>query len=72
VRTLHAIELDIGRAKKRLAQLRAEEYPLLMKVACRGCGAKVGCVCVKEYSRKKTAVHAERRKDARGAACSPR
>jgi hypothetical protein len=61
---LAAIRLDIDRAKKRLAQLRAEEYQVVLKVACRLCGVKAGQRCCKGCSSRETAAHAERRRDA--------
>jgi hypothetical protein len=67
MRTLVEIQYDIGNAKKRLAQLRAEEYQILLKYPCRGCKQPAGRACVKICSRAKTAAHAERHKDAREA-----
>jgi hypothetical protein len=63
-RSLPAIWLDISRAKKRLAQLRSEEYQILLRILCHGCGAPVGCPCVKVCSHQKTWPHAERRRAA--------
>jgi hypothetical protein len=63
-RSLPAIRLDISRAKKRLAQLRSEEYQILLRIPCHGCGAPAGYPCVKVCSRQKTAAHAERRRAA--------
>jgi hypothetical protein len=62
-RPLPAIRLDIGRAKKRLTQLRAEEYRLLVRVPCRLCGAAVGKPCTKGTTQRVTAAHAERHRD---------
>jgi hypothetical protein len=63
-RSLAAIQLDIVRTKHRLGQLRAEEYKLLIRFPCKGCGAEAGQVCVK-VSGVKTAAHVQRHNAAR-------
>jgi hypothetical protein len=67
MRSLLAIQHDIRLAKKRLAQLRSEEYQILLKYPCRGCGMPVGHSCVKVGSRQRTASHNERVRDAEDA-----
>lgn len=70
MRPLVEIRVDIRRAKQRLAQLRAEEYQILLQYPCKspgGCGAGIGQACVKVCSRAKTAAHVQRHQAAKEA-----
>lgn len=67
MRPLVEIQADVRRTKVRLAQLRAEEYQILLQYPCKGCGMPAGRVCVKVCTRAKTAAHAERHKAAKDA-----
>lgn len=63
MRSLSEIQAEMAVAKKRLSQLRAEEYAILLKYPCQGCGAPVGSVC-RKIGGNRTSAHAERHKAA--------
>ena len=67
MRSLVEIQADLRRARQRFLQLRAEEYQILLKYPCQGCGQPAGAACVKICSRAKTAAHAERHRAAKDA-----